>query len=251
MSVDASPVTRIVELVRERLAHEPAVQAIFLNGSYVAGLATPGSDVDFTILVRDRPDVDSIISRLGELFDFRGCFHEVPHYQHHGTHIAVCIYPRAWTDDWVANAFRSADDLLKWQGWYRHKIVDAVEVLDTHGILAAYRESLAAYPDTLAEEIATTALDYLVTEFLDDWSVHNVFHFAYCLRDILEHVGLALYARNRRFFAPPLKHWHCDIPALTPRLADDLSDLVSLPPDVDLLGKRDILARIVEQLRDS
>ena len=242
-------ISGLPQTVRSLAVSEGAVRAVFLNGSYVTASATQDSDVDLTVLVTDEPAVQAVLDLLGERFTFQGCFHEVPHYRDRGRLIAVCVYPQGWTDDWVANAFRSADDLRQWQAWLQHKVIDAVALHDPGAILPRYQKQLSHYPDDLAIQIAAEALDYLQAEYLDSQPFRNVFHYAYCLRDILEHIGLALYALNRRFFAPPLKQRHRELPMLRPRIQNQLLRMVALSPDEPLHARRAPLRRIVAMLR--
>ena len=238
----------IVEAFRSALEREPSVRAVFLCGSHVTGLATAQSDIDFTVLVDDDAGVEAVKARLAEAYEYLGDSHEVPRYRAGRAELAVCIYPQLWTDAWVANAFRSPEDLKQWQGWLRHKVVDARPVSDPEGVLEEYQRQLADYPAELAGEVVTEALEYLRGEYLEDCNFRNEFHFAYCLRDMLEQVGLALFALNRRFYAPPLKHWQQDLPELEPDLTADLAGLVSLSEGADLASRHGVLQRIVEKL---
>jgi Nucleotidyltransferase domain len=238
----------IAGLLKRTLAGWEPVRAVFLNGSHVAGTATETSDIDCTVLVADEPTISGVLARLGGVFAFLGERHEVPHFGFGGAVVAACVYPQAWADDWVAHAFDSPESLRQWQGWLQHKIVDALPIHDPHGLLAQYQARVAHYPETLGDRIAEEALDDLRAEYLAGDLFRNEFHFAYCLQDILEHVGLALYARNRRFFAAPLKTWHRDLTGLRPDLRDELSALISLSPATDLADKRAILAAVVERL---
>jgi len=235
--------------VLEALAGEPAPAAVLLAGSHAVGTATPGSDIDFTVLVDDEAAIEHVLGRLETEFALLGSFHEVPHFRFASSRLAVCTYHRGWVDDWVAHAFRSAGDLRQWQGWLQHKIVDAVALHDPGDLLRGYQRHLRTYPAALADEVAAQALEHLHTAYLDDWGFRNAYHFAYCLRDILEHLGTALFARNRRFYAPPLKHWHRQLASLKPPLEEALQQLVALSPEADLAGKRELLLTIVERLR--
>ena len=234
--------------VRDALAGAPGLRSVFVNGSHVAGAASERSDVDFTVLVADEPHVATTVSALAKRFPPLGDSHEVPHFAAVDGRIAVCIYPQPWTDAWVGNAFRSADDLRQWQGWLRHKVVDAVAVYGPEDVLARYQAALAHYPAALAEQIAREALAYLRTEFLDDWNFRNPYHFAYCLREMLEQIGLALFACHQRFYAPPLKHWQRDLRELRPPLMAELDSLMALSADTDLGAKRGVLARVIASL---
>jgi len=238
----------LVEAFRSALEREPSVRAIFLCGSHVTGLATVQSDIDFTVLVDDDSGVEAVKARLAEAYEYLGDFHEVPRYRAGRARLAVCIYPQPWTDAWVANAFRSPEDLKQWQGWLRHKVVDARPVSDPEGVLEGYQRGLESYPSELAGEMVVEALEVLREEYLEDWSFRNEFHYAYCLRDMLEQVGLVLFALNRRLYAPPLKHWQQDLPELEPDLTADLAELVSPSEGANLASQRAVLQRIVEKL---
>jgi len=233
----------------EALAAEPALVALFLGGSHAAGTATPASDVDVTVLVDDEAAIEQALERLGDEFTLLGTFHEVPHFRCGPSRLAVCAYHRGWVDGWVAHAFRSPDDLLQWQGWLQHKIVDAVALHDPDDLLRGYQQHLRTYPVALADEVAADALDHLQSEHLDGGGFRSIYHFAYCLCDLLEHLGIALFARNRRFYAPPLKHWPRQLASLQPPLEEALQQLVALSPDVDLAGKHELLLSIMQRLR--
>jgi hypothetical protein len=151
----------------------------------------------------------------------------------------------------VANAFRSVEDLLQWQGWLRHKVVDAVEVADPDGVLQQYRAALADYPADLAIEVARRSLTHLRTEFLADWNFRNPFHYAYSLSEMLEHLGRALFALNRRFYAPPFKHWQHDLPTLRPDISAELLQLIGVPDAAGLPARREVLQRTVATLEQA
>ena len=238
----------IAEAFRSALEREASVRAISLCGSHVTGLATAQSDIDFTVLVDDDAGVEAVKARLADAYEYLGDSHEVPRYRAGRAELAVCIYPQPWTDAWVANAFRSPEDLRQWQGWLRHKVVDARPVYDPEGVLVEYQRQLEGYPAGLVDEVVTEALEVLSREYLEDWNFRNEFHYAYCLRDMLEQVGLALFALNLRFYAPPLKHWQQDLPELEPDLTADLAELVSPSEGADLASRRAVLQRIVDNL---
>jgi len=59
---------------------------------------------------------------------------------------------------------------------------------------------------------------------------------------------LALYARNRRFYMPPLKRWPRDLGELQPNLEEELSVLIGGGED-GFDAAREALTTIVERLR--
>ena len=241
-------VERIGALLREAVVPEPGVQAVFHNGSQVAGTARPDSDVDFTILVGEPDDEARVRKRLGRAFVFRGLCHEVDQYDCEGVRIACTIWPRSMADGMVGAVFHSIDGLLAHQAALQHKLVEAVAVHDPSELLSEYQQRLSQYPDALAGEVVARATGYLQEEYLDDWRFRSRFHFAYVLRDILEQIGLALYARNKRFYMPPLKRWPRDLRHLQPNLEQDLFVLIG-GGEEGFESEREALSAIVERLR--
>ncbi len=163
-------------------------------------------------------------------FSFQGLVHEVAQYDHMGTRLACTILPTSALSGMVEGVFHSCDELLAYQAALQHKVVEAVALCDSGGLLAKWQQELTHYPEALSEEVTARAIEYLREEYLEDWGFRSPFHYCYTLQDLLRHVGIALYARNRRFFMPPLKRWPHDLPSLQPNLERELADLIEGRP---------------------
>lgn len=243
-------VAEICQLLESHLAKDSSVVAVFLNGSQAIGRATPDSDVDFTVLVTNEVAVVQIQDRIADLFEKIDPCHGVAQYRYAHVCLCISIFPKSDVLGWVEDAFRSADQLLSSQAVLQHKFVESIPVLDPDGLLAHFQARLTDYPDNIAEEILSRSVAYLRSEYLDDWGFRNIFHYSYCLQDILEHIGQALYAKNRRFYMPALKRWPGDLPTLKPNLENELAEMVSISPGCDLDNKRQALERIISRLED-
>ena len=226
-------VEQVAELVKAVLTPEPEVEAVFLSGSYAAGAEAPDSDIDFTVLTEHHAD---------------GYTHGVPEYVYSGKRLCVSIVPRPDAEAWIDHVFFSWEELLDYQGFLQHKFIDAVPVLDPLSLLADHQRRLSDDPDDVTRDVVVHALQHLKEEYLDDWHFRSVFHFAYCLGDVLERVGQAIYACNKRIYSPPLKRLHRDLPTLEPDISADLARLASISPADDLETQRIALATIVNKL---
>jgi hypothetical protein len=242
-------IARVATVLRDQLQPCRFVAAVFRNGSHVAGTAQADSDIDFTVLVQCEEEVEAAHQRLTEAFAFRGLCHEVHQYSHEGQDIACTMLTREAVEGMVGGVFASRELLLAYQGALQHKVVEAVAVHDPEGLLAAYQQRLRAYPEALAAEVVTWATDHLQEEYLDDWGFRSRFHYGFCLRDMLEHMALALYARNRRFCMPPLKRWPGDLRVLRPDLEPEATVLLAAEEQAGYARPREALARAVAKLR--
>ncbi len=235
--------------LRDALASDPRVEAVFHNGSHVVGVASPDSDLDFTLLVRAEGQEAPVQQRLAGVFAFQGLVHEVAQYDHKGTRLACTVLPTSALSGMVEGVFHSREELLAYQGTLQHKVVEAVALHDPGGLLALWQARLSQYPDALAEEVVVRATDYLQCEYLEDWGFRSPFHYCYALQDLLHHLGVALYAHNRRFFMPPLKRWPHDLPSLRPNLERELADLIEGRTEESYARPRAALELLVQKLR--
>lgn len=238
------------DLLKTVLGLDPAVKAVFLSGSWAAGAAAPGSDIDFTVLVRHADSIPAVEATIGQVLTPAGHTRGVPEYDFAGARVSISVMPKHDADSWVDHAFVSWEDLLDIQGVLQHKFVEARPVIDPDGVLTGYQRQLAEYPESLADEVVSVSTRYLKDEYVDDWGFRSVFHYSFLLGDILEHVGQAVYARNRRFYMPPLKRLHRDLPSLVPDISDELLELVTLHSADDFTGKLAALKSIVQKLQE-
>lgn len=244
-------IAQLNRLMEQILGCDPGVKAVFLNGSQVTGEAGPGSNVDYTVLAKHAECVEDVDRLLGQFLRPLGHAHGVPEYEFGGVRVSVSIFPRSAADGWIDQAFVSGEDLLDCQGVLQHKFVEAQAIYDPDGVLAEYRRRLGDYPDFVAQEIVNSRTAYLQEEYLDDWGFRGVFHYCYCLADMLEHIAQAIYARNKRFYMPPLKRLHHDLQSLEPNISGELTTLVTVTPDDDYEPKRAALESIVSRLRSN
>jgi pimeloyl-ACP methyl ester carboxylesterase len=242
-------IEKIAGLLRDTLVPEAAVAAVFHSGSQVVGAATADSDIDFTILIREPDDALFVRKRIASVFEYRGLCHDVDQYDFEGARLACTMWPKRQADDMVAAVFHSINGLLAFQGALQHKLVEAVAVHDPADLLRDYQRQLSQYPDALAKAVMARATKYLQEEYLDDWTFRSRFHFAFTLRDMLEHIAVALYASNKRFFMPPLKRWPADLRQLRPSLESELFVLIDTDGGSALQPQQAALSAIVERLR--
>jgi uncharacterized protein with von Willebrand factor type A (vWA) domain len=135
------------------------------------------------------------------------------------------------------------------QGIVQHKFVEAVPILDPHGLLAGYQARAAAYPERIRRAVFRRAIRSLEGAY-EAWGSRNEFHFAYELPSLLEAVCLALYARNRRLFMLPFKRLPKDLKELKPDIEAEVYRLAQSGRRAQSRrAAREDLRRIILKLR--
>ncbi len=224
------------------------IKAIALNGSYAVNRQTDTSDIDFVIIVDSDNAIQQVESKLKAMFEFEKYFHEVPHFKYEDKEVCFCIYNEDWYKKTASNLFSSKETLLKWQSFIQHKLVETDPVHDPERIFFNLKENVGSYPPELAQETVKDSLNYLRSEFIEDWGFKNSYHFAFSLQDILEHIAKAFYASHRKLFMPPLKRFQTDIAEVSPDLHTLLLNLVCIDQKMNYVDKKEILQEICEKI---
>lgn len=222
--MDSSGSRLLGDRLRSLLSSEPWVMAVFRNGSTVVGTDQPGSDVDFTVLVREPRDRARALALLKRRFRFLGMDHGVPTFAGRRK-IGITLLDRATVEDLLRHLYRSPEDLLERQAAVQHKIVEAVAVHDPQGLLKVFERRAAAYPRRIRRAVVARSLRSLETAY-GEWGFRNEFQYAVEMPRIIEDICLNLYARNGRLMMMPLKRIHKDVRELKPDIGADLLRLV-------------------------
>ena len=239
---------RAAEILTATLAPRPFVVAIFRNGSTVVGAGQPGSDVDFTVILRRKSDRAKTLALLRGRLEYLGLDHGVPTFRGR-RRIGVVLLARSTVEGILRSLYRTPESLLELQGVVQHKIVEAAAVHDPRGVLPRYQRRATAYPARIQRAVFAKAIRSLEVAYRD-WGTRNEFHFAASLPPILEAICVALYARNRRLFMVPGKRLHRDLRTLRPDLEEDLRGLVRSGGSARSRREgREILGGIVDRLR--
>lgn len=129
----------ICDKIKTILSDKSYVLAIFNNGSTVVGTDLPQSDVDFTVVVKNKEDINKTINLLKKSIKFLGVDHEVPHFEFKKK-LGICIYEKSTMDFFVNILYKSKDDFLQWQKVLQHKVVEAIPVYDPDNLLKEYQK---------------------------------------------------------------------------------------------------------------
>jgi hypothetical protein len=211
---------RVGEQVKAALSREPRVLAIFRNGSTVVGTDQPGSDLDFTVIVRSKSDRGKALTLLKQRFRFLNVHDWCASFAGRRKP-DITILDRPTVDRLVRLLYRSADDFVKAQNTVQHKIVEAVPIYDPLQLLDNYRTKAAAYPERIRRAVFNRAIRSLkISE--QNWESRNELNFAFDFSSVLEAICAALYARNRRFVMLPFKRLHKDLKELRPNIETEV-----------------------------
>ena len=200
------------------------VMAILNNGSSVAGTDLPESDIDFTIIVKNKEYVNKALNLLKKNIKFLGVEHEVPYFEFKKK-LGICVYDKKTMDSFVKILYKSKDDFLQWQKVIQHKVVEAVPIYDPGNILKAYQKRVGMYPRRIQRAVFSDSIGYL-KDVYEEWNFANEFNFIFHLPEIIENICLALYSKNRRLFMIPYKRLHKDLKELKPNIEKEMYFMV-------------------------
>jgi len=200
------------------------VMAILNNGSSVAGTDLPESDIDFTIIVKNKEYVNKALNLLKKNIKFLGVEHEVPYFEFKKK-LGICVYDKKTMDSFVKILYKSKEDFLQWQKVIQHKVVEAMPLYDPENILKAYQKRVAMYPRRIQRAVFSDSIGYL-KDVYEEWNFANEFNFIFHLPEIIENICLALYSKNRRLFMIPYKRLHKDLKELKPNIEKEMYFMV-------------------------
>lgn len=240
--------------IEKRLSKLIFVEAIFINGSVIAGTETPNSDIDFTVLVKNRnKDTEKVVKVLSKFIPFDCIEHEVHHFNYEKKRVAFTILGTKDMNFISNKLFDSKDILLKFQNVVQHKIIEAKEVYDPKNFLGLYKARVSDYPEKIRKEVIKNTLKELskIHKEWEDDGFRNSFNFVFNLPEVLEKICIVLYAKNKRFLMLPFKRLHKDLKTLKPNLEKEMYFLVDRPNTKQNIEKKiKILSRIILKLKN-
>ncbi|MCL5429968.1 MAG: nucleotidyltransferase domain-containing protein [Candidatus Marsarchaeota archaeon] len=239
---------QLVKRIKSCLADKQYTIAIFNNGSTIAGTETNDSDIDFTVLVKSKADVNRALKLLKTSIKFVFIDHGVPTFKFNGKRIGVTIWEKRKADYFVNSLYKSSKDLLEWQGTVQHKIVEAIPVYDPENLLKLYQNRVSKYPQRIQSVVYSNAINTLDSIY-NGWAFRNEFHFAFELPTIIETICLAIYSKNRRLYMRPFKRAHKDLKELKPNIEKEMYFLVSgTNSKKNRDSKKRVLKKIINKL---
>ena len=246
----------VCDKVKAVLSKEPYVVAIFNNGSSIVGMDTPGSDVDFVVILKKEEDKEKIIQILRKTFEtFKN--EEYPEvnveeqYDVLGRKADLAFFSQKEIESLVNHFYDSKDTFLKYQHILKHKIVDSSAVYDPKHLLKHYKEKVEKYPQKIIDEVFRSAVASL-KEQVYYWEHHgfrNEFQFSFELWDVMIQICFALYVKNRKLFMLPYKRLHKDLKELKPNIEKEMYSLVrGVNNKKNIAKKIEILKIIIAKL---
>ena len=215
---------RISNKIRGILSEQSYTLAIFNNGSSVVGTDTPESDIDFTIIVKSKADINKALKLLKSNISFLGVEHDVPHFDFQRK-IGICIYDKRTIEFFIKTLYKSKEDFIKLQNVLQHKIVEAIPIYDSNRILVKYQNSVKSYPIRIQNLVFSDAMKFLEGTY-EEWYFNNEFNFIFHLPEIIEKICLAIYSKNKRLFMLPYKRLSKDLKELKPNIEKEMYFLV-------------------------
>jgi predicted nucleotidyltransferase len=238
---------RVGKRLEAILSRKPWVLAIFLAGSTVAGTNRPGSDLDFTVIVRREGNREDALRLLKRHFRFQVLDHWVATFAGRPKP-DIAIIDRPSVERLLRLLYRSPEDFLRVRNFVQHKIVEAAPIYDPQRLLVKYQAEAAAFPGRIQRGVYRRAIRSLADAY-ENWGYRNEFNFAFELPSILDAIGLALYTRNRRIFMLPFKRLHKDLKELKPNIELEVYRLArSGRSERSRRQGREVLKRIIRKL---
>ena len=140
------------------LAREKGVVAIFNNGSSVVGLESPGSDLDFVVILNRSNNERKIVRLLRD--NFKVIKNEdnpeieiEEQFDVLGRRADFTFITREDMDKKVNDFYKSKDNFLDSQHFFKHKIVDAVAIYDEAKLLVGWKKKVEKYPKKIIKEV--------------------------------------------------------------------------------------------------
>lgn len=244
--------TNICDKIKEAIAQEPEVLAIFNNGSAVIGIGDPSSDVDFVVILRKEKDSEKILRILRNSFkviknkenpeiDVEEQFSVL------GRRADFSFTSKKSIENKVNTFYNSKENFLESQHILQHKIIDAISIYDPQNLLKVYQKKIKKYPKNILDVVVKDSLK-LIKEELFYWRYHgfrNEFQFAFKQWEVIGLICQVIYAKNKRLFMLPYKRLHNDLKKLKPNIEKEMYSLIRGKNTKKMINKK---IRIVEKI---
>jgi predicted nucleotidyltransferase len=246
----------VCDKINQVLSREPEVLAIFNNGSSAVGLETPGSDVDFVVILKKEKDKERIIQLLRKTFNiFKN--EENPEidveeqFNVSGKRADFAFIPKKRMEEKVNTLYDSKEKFLEFQHFVKHKIVDSVAIYDPGNILVEWKKKVEKYPKKIMEEVFNSQI-VSIKENLFYWQNHrfrNEFQFGFEQWEVIQAICQAIYAKNKRLFMLPYKRLHKDLKELKPNIEKEMYTLIRGTNTPEMIKKKiKIVKRVISKL---
>jgi len=247
---------KICDKIKETLSIEKEVLAIFNNGSSIVGMDSPGSDLDFVVILKNDKDESKIVKILRKNFKiFKN--EENPEieveeqYDVLGRRADFTFISKKKMQGKVNNFYKSKEYFLELQHFIKHKIVDSVAIYDQNKFLSKWKKEAERYPKKFMKEVFDSQINSIKEE-LFYWQNHgfrNEFQFTFEQWDTMKCICQALYAKNNRMFMLPYKRIHNDLKELKPNIEKEMYQLVRGKNTQRTINKKiKIVKKILEKL---
>lgn len=223
----------VCDKIKGVLSKESEVLAVFNNGSSIVEMDTPGSDLDFVVIMKKDNDEKRIIQILRKNFrTFKN--EENPEIEVEeqfdvlGRRADFTFISKKRMEEKVNSFYVSSTNFLELQHFIKHKIVDSIAVYDPDKLLIKWEKIVESYPKKIMNEVFKSQI-YSIKENLFYWKNHgfrNEFQFGFEYWDVIKAICQALYAKNNRMFMLPYKRIHKDLKELKPNIEKEMYQLV-------------------------
>jgi len=244
--------------VYKSFSDNPAVLAIFNNGSSVVGKDDEGSDMDFVIIVRKSSDKDKIRELFREKYKILKN-EEDPNiaveeqYEVLSKRVDPTIITKEDIENKIYGFYDSIENYLNYQHFIKHKIIDSISILDKENSLSIWKKEVEKYPKKFMKEVFDSQI-VSIKENLFYWRHHkfrNEFQFGFEYWDVMKAICQALYAKNNRMFMLPYKRIHNDLKELKPNIEKEMYQLVRGRNTQKIINKKiEIVKKILAKLEN-
>ena len=248
----------VCDRIKEVLSKESEVLAVFNNGSSIVGMDTPGSDLDFVVIMKNDKDENKIVKLL------RNNFEVFKNEENPGIEVEeqfnvlkrradFTFISKKKMEEKVNSFSNSSANFLELQHFIKHKIVDSVAVYDPNKLLTKWKKIVESYPKKIMKDVFDSQI-YSIKENLFYWKNHgfrNEFQFGFEQWDTMKCICQALYAKNNRMFMLPYKRIHNDLKELMPNIEKEMYQLVRGKNTQRTINKKiKIVKKILEKLEN-
>ncbi|MBW3015874.1 nucleotidyltransferase domain-containing protein [Candidatus Woesearchaeota archaeon] len=249
--------TKLTQELKRRLSKLPYVDAFYIHGSRGAGRHTPISDMDYTVLIKDKRYNNRLYKELEDILELEnvpGFFGDAlwPVHSWEGLDVGWHVIETGYLKKLVRDIFKSKENLLKFQDQAQFLIIEAKPVYDPKGLLKLFKSRLRKYPKRLADAVVEDRIKKLETKIMwigEHGHYRNPFHFIENMHEIILFIAQAHYAKNRAFLMNSMKRWHQDMKLFKPNIKRDLDELVKIDKNIARYDKGKVLRRIIEKLK--
>jgi len=246
----------VCEEVKKVFSSEKCVLAIFNNGSAIAGMDSPDSDVDFLVIIKNERDEAKLLNILRSKFriikneeDPDVAVEE--QWEIAGRRADFNFRTKKAMNEKIDSFYDSVENFTKFQHFIKHKVVDSVAVYDPENLLAGWKKKAEKYPKKMMREVFDSQINS-IKENLFYWRHHkfrNEFQFGFEEWDVMKAICQALYAKNNRMFMLPYKRIHNDLKGLKPNIEKEMYELVRGINNQEMIEKKiKIVEKILEKL---